>query len=364
MRCRNCGSKARPGRYCSGCGMLQPPRVAKGLKAAVGILGVLAIVLLSAVGYVLLKLEPQRRAVNAPPAMLAELRDASGAPAREPSGTAQETQQDEVPETAAQPDAPELQSAGPETAQTPAEEQDTPEAAADGTQTVDDEVKAIRAEFNAIEENRQAGRYEKLALRQSVSAWMDGSEPACIVLHSGADGLDFERSYYFEDGMLRFALLEADDACRLYFKDDVLLRLRYAEDARKASDSVDYDGSGGTEYGAWREFALSEAYTLYADACQAAAAQSGYVLPGSDSRYLREDDLRGLTAEECRLARNEIFARHGRRFEDPALQAYFDACSWYTGTVAAEDFDESVFNEYEAANVAFIREYETAMGYR
>lgn len=356
MRCRNCGSKARPGRYCSGCGMLQPPRVAKGLKAAVGILGVLAIVLLSAVGYVLLKLEPQRRAVNAPPAMLAELRDASG--------TAQETQQDEVPETAAQPDAPKLQSAGPETAQTPAEEQDTPEAAADGTQTVDDEVKAIRAEFNAIEENRQAGRYEKLALRQSVSAWMDGSEPACIVLHSGADGLDFERSYYFEDGMLRFALLEADDACRLYFKDDVLLRLRYAEDARKASDSVDYDGSGGTEYDAWRDFALSEAYTLYADACQAAAAQSGYVLPGSDSRYLREDDLRGLTAEECRLARNEIFARHGRRFEDPALQAYFDACSWYTGTVAAEDFDESVFNEYEAANVAFIREYETAMGYR
>lgn len=356
MRCRNCGSKARPGRYCSGCGMLQPPRVAKGLKAAVGILGVLAIVLLSAVGYVLLKLEPQRRAVNAPPAMLAELRDASG--------TAQETQLDEVPETAAQPDAPELQSAEPETAQTPAEEQDTPEAAADGTQTVDDEVKAIRAEFNAIEENRQAGRYEKLALRQSVSAWMDGSEPACIVLHSGADGLDFERSYYFEDGMLRFALLEADDACRLYFKDDMLLRLRYAEDARKASDSVDYDGSGGTEYDAWREFALSEAYTLYADACQAAAAQSGYVLPGSDSRYLREDDLRGLTAEECRLARNEIFARHGRRFEDPALQAYFDACSWYTGTVAAEDFDESVFNEYEAANVAFIREYETAMGYR
>lgn len=356
MRCRNCGSKARPGRYCSGCGMLQPPRVAKGLKAAVGILGVLAIVLLSAVGYVLLKLEPQRRAVNAPPAMLAELRDASG--------TAQETQQDEVPETAARPDAPKLQSAEPETAQTPAEEQDTPEAAADGTQTVDDEVKAIRAEFNAIEENRQAGRYEKLALRQSVSAWMDGSEPACIVLRSGADGLDFERSYYFEDGMLRFALLEADDACRLYFKDDVLLRLRYAEDARKASDSVDYDGSGGTEYDAWRDFALSEAYTLYADACQAAAAQSGYVLPGSDSRYLREDDLRGLTAEECRLARNEIFARHGRRFEDPALQAYFDACSWYTGTVAAEDFDESVFNEYEAANVAFIREYETAMGYR
>lgn len=356
MRCRNCGSKARPGRYCSGCGMLQPPRVAKGLKAAVGILGVLAIVLLSAVGYVLLKLEPQRRAVNAPPAMLAELRDASG--------TAQETQQNGASETAAQPDAPELQSAEPETAQTPAEEQDTPEAAADGTQTVDDEVKAIRAGFNAIEENRQAGRYEKLALRQSVSVWMDGSEPACIVLRSGADGLDFERSYYFEDGMLRFALLEADDACRLYFKDDVLLRLRYAEDARKASDSVDYDGSGGTEYDAWREFALSEAYTLYADACQAAAAQSGYVLPGSDSRYLREDDLRGLTAEECRLARNEIFARHGRRFEDPSLQTYFDACSWYTGTVAAEDFDESVFNEYEAANVAFIREYETAMGYR
>lgn len=354
MRCKNCGSKAKPGRYCSGCGMRQPPRVAKGLKIAVGLLSILAVLLLSAVGYVLLKLEPERNAVNAQQATLAELRDAEDAPVRELPQSVQEKQEQPEQQTAA--GEPEVD----------AQEDDAglPDAPASEEQAVDSEVKAIRAEYNTIEENRTAGRYEKTLLRQSAYSYTDGDEPVCIILRRGADGLDFERSYYFKDGMLRFAYFEAEDACRLYFKDDVLLRLRYAEDARKASESVDFDGVGGGEYDAWRDFALSEAYALYADACEAAEERNEYILPDSDTRYLTEDDLQGLSADECRLARNEIFARHGRRFDDAALQAYFDACSWYTGTVAASAFNESVFNEYEAANVTFIREYERKMGYR
>ena len=354
MRCKNCGSKATPGRYCSGCGMLQPPRVAKGLKVAVTVLSVLAVLLLSAVGYVLLKLEPERKAANAPVATLAELRDTDDAPVRELPQNVQEKQEQPAQEPAAgEPEADVQEDAAL-----------MPEAPESEAQTVDSEVKAIRAEYNAIEEKRTAGQYEKTLLRQSAYSYTDDGEPACIILRSGADGLDFERSYYFSDGMLRFALFEAEDACRLYFKDDVLLRLRYAEDARKASEYVDYDGSGGEEYDAWRDFALSEAYALYADACAVAAERSEYILPDSDSRYLSEDDLRGLSADECRLARNEIFARHGRCFDDAELQAYFDACSWYTGTIAASAFNENVFNAYEEANVALIREYERKMGYR
>ena len=91
---------------------------------------------------------------------------------------------------------------------------------------------------------------------------------------------------------------------------------------------------------------------------------SEYILPESDSRYYTMDELAGLTAEECRLARNELFARYGRKFQDEALQTYFDSKSWYHGTVEPEDFDESIFNEYEVANRDLIVQYEKDMGYR
>lgn len=87
-----------------------------------------------------------------------------------------------------------------------------------------------------------------------------------------------------------------------------------------------------------------------------------YVLPYSDSEYLTEEDLRGLSKEELRFARNEIYARHGRRFNDSGLQNYFDSKTWYDGTISPEDFTESyaatVFNQYELANKDFIANYE------
>jgi hypothetical protein len=83
-----------------------------------------------------------------------------------------------------------------------------------------------------------------------------------------------------------------------------------------------------------------------------------YLLPESDSRYLTEADLKDLTHEQLCFARNEIFARHGRIFQTPQIAAYFNAKTWYKGTVSAADFKESVFNQYERANISFISEYE------
>lgn len=88
-----------------------------------------------------------------------------------------------------------------------------------------------------------------------------------------------------------------------------------------------------------------------------------YILPHSNSVYLTEEDLAGLSKEELRIARNEIYARHGRRFKDSELQSYFDSKSWYEGNVLPEDFTdsyaESVFNEYELTNKDFIANYES-----
>lgn len=92
--------------------------------------------------------------------------------------------------------------------------------------------------------------------------------------------------------------------------------------------------------------------------------ESEYFIPESDSRYLTMDELEGYTEDDCRIARNELYARHGRKFSDEFLLTYFESKSWYEGTIEPEDFDESVFNEYEIANRDLIVEYEKKMGYR
>ena len=79
-----------------------------------------------------------------------------------------------------------------------------------------------------------------------------------------------------------------------------------------------------------------------------------YILPDSDSRMLTEADLVNLGVRELMLARNEIFARHGFIFTTQWIQGYFLTQGWYRGTVPANQFDSSVFNSYERANIDLI----------
>lgn len=90
-----------------------------------------------------------------------------------------------------------------------------------------------------------------------------------------------------------------------------------------------------------------------------------YILPESNSRYLSRSDVAELSsAVECRLARNEIYARHGRKFKDKSLQEYFNNCSWYTPSIPANQFNNKVLNKYEKANINLIMSYEKEQGYR
>ena len=93
------------------------------------------------------------------------------------------------------------------------------------------------------------------------------------------------------------------------------------------------------------------------------SSSSEYIIPGSDSRYLSESDLYGLSQEECRLARNELFARHGRKFKDAELQNYFNQFDWYYPLIEPDDFSESMLNSYEIANRDLLAEYEKKQGW-
>lgn len=81
------------------------------------------------------------------------------------------------------------------------------------------------------------------------------------------------------------------------------------------------------------------------------AAQDDYIFPNSDKEYITLEEADYKTNEELRIGRNEIYARHGRKFSDEKLQEYFDSKDWYHGTVAPEDFDESVLSLEEKNNV-------------
>lgn len=86
-----------------------------------------------------------------------------------------------------------------------------------------------------------------------------------------------------------------------------------------------------------------------------------YILPLSSTVLLKEEDsLLNFSDNELSIARNEIYARHGRQFDSDYLQKYFDSCSWYEGTIPAKEFDESVLSRIEKDNLQIIKEAEKA----
>jgi len=82
---------------------------------------------------------------------------------------------------------------------------------------------------------------------------------------------------------------------------------------------------------------------------------SGVVIPDSSERLLTADELGNFSALELRIARNEIFARKGLRFKNPALQAHFSQFDWYRPTT-----DAVVLSPTEKANVALLKSAEDA----
>ncbi len=82
-----------------------------------------------------------------------------------------------------------------------------------------------------------------------------------------------------------------------------------------------------------------------------------FVFPDSNLRLLTESDINGKSAEELRIAKNEIYARHGRIFISEDLREYFESKSWYQGYIPADQFNESFFNEVEKENIIFIQRY-------
>ena len=79
-------------------------------------------------------------------------------------------------------------------------------------------------------------------------------------------------------------------------------------------------------------------------------------------RYTWEE-LSWLDSYGLCITRNEIYARHGRMFNDQDIQDYFNRQDWYVAQTSSADFDESVLNDVELYNVELIHSYELKQGY-
>lgn len=79
------------------------------------------------------------------------------------------------------------------------------------------------------------------------------------------------------------------------------------------------------------------------------------MLPYSSTRLLSPGDLSRLSLAQLRLARNEIFARRGRIFQDPNLTPHFSRYPWYRPVAY-----EVELSALEAANVRLIQEAENS----
>jgi hypothetical protein len=79
----------------------------------------------------------------------------------------------------------------------------------------------------------------------------------------------------------------------------------------------------------------------------------GFIFSDSDRRLLTVNDLRGLSLEQLRIARNEIYARKGRYFKDETLRAHFAQFSWYQ-----PDRWDIALNNVESSNVRLIQSME------
>jgi hypothetical protein len=84
-----------------------------------------------------------------------------------------------------------------------------------------------------------------------------------------------------------------------------------------------------------------------------ASAPRDFIFPDSDRVRLTRDMLLTLSPAQLRIARNEIYARRGRFFRDPALAQYFGRFSWYRPYSW-----EVPLSAVEQANVALIASLE------
>jgi len=138
-------------------------------------------------------------------------------------------------------------------------------------------------------------------------------------------------------------------------------RDRIGQEAAVQDQSADQDQSGNQEdtgASAGEKEPGDREVRETEPAFQVGTLGDDYLLPHAGEHVYTQEELSGMTAEELRLARNEIYARHGRRFKSDDLNRYFSGKSWYQGTTDPDSFDSGILNQNERDNLRMLQKAE------
>lgn len=210
----------------------------------------------------------------------------------------------------------------------------------------EDDVDLSEVDINAVEDENCTleGKIKKADNGVRVLSW-----PESIVIY-GIDELgkpvlaEDVTAVYLDENQLGDGILDsvaANEEVRVSGSIYIRGNTVYLE-AKKVTDA------GGREISAEEEM-------------PEAALSGEYIIPYSDTAILTYSDISGLSLQEINYAKNEIYARKGRRFQSAELQNYFNSKSWYRGTVAPEDFSDSMLSDIEKRNAEFLSEVEFGM---
>ncbi len=83
-----------------------------------------------------------------------------------------------------------------------------------------------------------------------------------------------------------------------------------------------------------------------------------FIFPTSSILPLDQAYLTGLSDNSLWIAKNEIYARHGRQFLNMYLQDYFNRCTWYDGKISANAFSDSLLSQIEKDNLQLLADAE------
>jgi serine/threonine protein kinase, bacterial len=75
-------------------------------------------------------------------------------------------------------------------------------------------------------------------------------------------------------------------------------------------------------------------------------------------RLVTEVDLAGKDGFELDIMRNSLFAIHGRRFDTPGLQQYFNQQPWYQAKYSPKQFPNKLLSKIEQRNIDYIAKYQ------
>jgi hypothetical protein len=138
-----------------------------------------------------------------------------------------------------------------------------------------------------------------------------------------------------------------------------LLELRILREEFYARHGKKFDAPGVRDYFNWRDW-YKEAKDQKSIKLNKIEQQNVDLLGAYEAKQreklatepVTDDTLGALFAEDLRLLRNEIYARHGRVFKDKDLQKYFDSQAWYK---ANPDFKDDMLSQIESDNLAKIK---------